>query len=82
VAVDHGSSQPAAPYALYLPRRLSAGKIPRSSEGRERRPCKYLILRINCWISIAAAVIPESRAAIALISRNLPDEVERLIIFT
>jgi hypothetical protein len=34
-----------------------------------------LILRINCRINIAAAVIPERRAAIALISRNFPDEV-------
>src|SRR5438093_9083829 len=62
VAVNHGGSRPAAPYALWRPPRLSAEKILCSPDSGEEKSTKLLMLFINFWIAIATIAIPEGRA--------------------
>src|SRR6267154_5167472 len=56
VAVDHGGSRPAAPYAPWLPPRLSAEEILRSPDGERGITCKHLMLFINSWPILPSAV--------------------------
>src|SRR6478672_7661906 len=49
MAVDHGGSRPAAPYASWLRPRLSAEEILRSPDRGRGSSCKHLMLLINSW---------------------------------
>jgi hypothetical protein len=75
MAVDHGGSRPAAPYALCLRPTLSAEEILRSPDRGRGLSRKHLMLLINSLAQMAPAVIPESRAGIAQIWHGVPNEV-------